>query len=149
MNTVLIDELDPDQPQLVQQAVSIVVESFGDSRRYDEERIRKEFWPAPAPFYRRFLVARDGDSVLGVAGAKAADWAADTHLLYLSAVATEARGQGIGKALVRARLNWITETFRHGRILVSTAKTSRFKTLGFKAVSEDADGEKHLMLFEF
>lgn len=149
MNTVLIDELDPEQAQLVQQAVSIVVESFGDAWRYDAGRVRSEFRPMPAPFYRKFFVARDGDTVLGVAGVKAADWAADTHVLYLSAVATEARGQGIGKALVRTRLNWITRNFSHGRVVVSTAKTQRFRTLGFKPVSEGGDGEKHLMLLEF
>ena len=72
----------------------------------------------------QFFIATKGRQIVGVAGVKAADWALKTHLLYLSAVAPEMRGKGVGRALLDARLEWIKRKFDSGRVLVLTARTA-------------------------
>ena len=75
------------------------------------ERIRRDLQQQEAAFYRRFFVAMAGGEMLGVGGVKAADWASDTHILHLSAVAPEQRGKGIGRALIAARVAWVEANF--------------------------------------
>ena len=95
------------------------------------------------------FVATEGGVLLAVGGIKAADWAANTHILYLSAVVAERRGEGIGRQLLQARLDWITDNFKHGRILVSTGKTRRFVEAGFKEVRHSLVDGRRLMIKRF
>ena len=130
--------LDVEEPEKVIQTVEVLHGSFAGSDRYTVTRLSEEIRPAGLPFYRQFFVAtlnvKNEERVVGVGGIKAADWASNTHLLYLSAVHSEFRNQGIGKKLVRARLDWVREKFDHGRVLVSTPKLERFKQFGFKGI---------------
>jgi len=131
------------------QALAVLLASFSDRERYGEARMRAELSPQPAPLYRNFFLAVQDEQVLGISGIKAAEWASDTHVLYLSAVAPEARGQGIGRNLLAARIGWVRTQFPHGRVLVSTAKTKRFKDFGFKPVGKYEKDGRQLMLLEF
>jgi hypothetical protein len=100
------------------------------------------------PFYRKFFGAYDVDGVLiGVGGIKAADWASDTHILYMMAVDINHRGKGIGTDLEAIRIKWILDNFNRGRCLVSTKHKKRFERWDFKTVSEI--DKRHLMLLEF
>lgn len=120
-----------------------------ESERYEKERLMIEVSPVDAmPFYKKFFGAYDFDGTLiGVGGIKAADWASDTHILYMMAVDKEHRSKGIGSALEQSRIQWVKEQFTHGRCLVSTKHKKRFERWGFKIVSEF--NERYLMLFEF
>lgn len=120
-----------------------------ESDRYEKSRLVEEVYSVETlPFYRRFFAAYDAnDKLLGVGGIKAADWASDTHILYMMAVDQQYRGQGIGSDLEKARLLWVRENFSHGRCLVSTRHKKRFMRWGFASISE-IDG-RHLMVMEF
>lgn len=150
MNTeTRIAELPADDPRAREAAVALLVEAFGESARYDAERVRTELAPAARPFYRKFFGAWQGDELVGAGGIKGADWASHTHILYLSAVARPARGQGIGRALVTARLDWVRAQFGAGCVLVSTTHRKRFASYGFRAVRTDREAGRYLMLLEF
>lgn len=149
MKDVEIAALPGDDAAARDEAALLLFTAFDDPQRYGPERLRAELSVQPPPFYRHFLVARRGGTLLAVGGIKAADWASDTHILYLSAVAAEARGQGIARALIMARLAWAMENFGHGRVLVSTARPRRFARFGFKLVGRQARQERRLMLLEF
>ena len=84
-------------------AAALIATAFADPERYAPERIAAELQPTPSPLERQFFVAYRHGYLVGAAGLKAADWASGTHILYLSAVAADCRGLGIGRALVRAR----------------------------------------------
>lgn len=130
-------------------AADVLLAAFADPDRYSRERLIEQLAPAPMPFYRQFFIARQQDELVGVGGIKAADWASDTHILYLSAVTEHARGQGIARALIATRIAWLMENYEHGRLLVSTARSRRFTRLGFRmAGKHDASGRR-LMLLEF
>ncbi len=131
------------------QALAVLRDAFADSERYGEERLRLELMTRPPPFYREIFVASLAGTVIGVGAIKAADWASDTHILYLSAVAGEQRGKGYARQLLQARLEWLHNTFAHGRVLVSTAKSRRFREAGFRCVSPGGKGGRELMLLEF
>ncbi|RIX42513.1 MAG: GNAT family N-acetyltransferase [Rhodocyclales bacterium GT-UBC] len=133
----------------VEAVQSLIYRAFDDPVRYAMARIGDELTPLAPPLERRFFVARLGDELVGAGGVKSADWASHTYLLYLSVVAPEARGQGIGRALVKARLAWLQQQQAHARVLVSTAKPKRFIGLGFRRLNRrDLDG-KSLMFFEY
>lgn len=123
--------------------------AFDNPERYGLERILEQLQAAPPPFYRHFFVCRQQGEVIGVGGVKAADWASDTHILYLSGVAEHARGQGVARALIGARIAWVMENFPHGRLLVSTARSRRFARLGFRLVGKREAEGRRLMLMEF
>jgi predicted N-acetyltransferase YhbS len=130
-------------------AADVILAAFADPTRYGRERLVEQLAPAAMPFYRRFFVARRQGELVGVGGIKAADWASDTHILYLSAVAEHARGQGIARALIHTRIAWLMENYAHGRLLVSTARTRRFTRLGFRMAGKHDAGGRRLMLLEF
>lgn len=132
-----------------EQAIALIVASFDNPERYGAARIREQLAPASPPFYRQFFAALADNTVLGVAGIKAADWASDTHILYLSAVAPEHRRQGIGRSLVKARLDWVKAHFPHGRILVSTGKPNRFRQFGFREMPSGPQEGRRLMVRRF
>ncbi len=146
---MLIEELVAGDNQSLDAAAHLLVVAFDDCNRYNEARIRAQLLPSPAPFYRKFFLARQNGAVNGVGGIKAADWATDTHILFLSAVAEEARGQGIAKALTRARIEWVQTNFSSGRLLVSTAHKKRFATYGFRPFSKEKPSCRTLMVLEF
>ena len=149
MRSLPIHPLDTLPENAREQAIALLVASFGNPERYGIERIREQLAPASPPFYRQFFAALSDDTVLGIAGIKAADWASDTHILYLSAVTPEHRGQGIGRALVKARLDWVEAHFKHGRILVSTGKPRRFRHFGFSEVPYSVQEGRRLMMRRF
>jgi len=130
-------------------AADVLLAAFADPDRYSRERLIDQLAPAPMPFYRQFFIARQQGELVGVGGIKAADWAANTHILYLSAVAEHARGQGIARALVMTRVAWVMETFEHGRVLVSTPRPRRFARFGFRAAGRLESAGRRLMLLEF
>lgn len=146
---VRIEELTADDVETQEVVARLLCEAFGDELRYDVERIRSQLRPSGGTFYRQFLVARHGDEVVGAGGVKGADWASNTHLLYLSAVASDARGRGVAKALVQARIAWVEHRFEAGRILVSTAHKKRFSALGFRAFSKNGGDGRVLMIRQF
>lgn len=112
-------------------------------------RIVEQLQAVPPPFYRRFFICHQHGEVVGVGGIKAADWASDTHILYLSAVAEHARGQGIARTLIGARIAWVMENFPNGRLLVSTTRSRRFARLGFRLMGKGGAGGRRLMMMEF
>ena len=151
--TLQVGLLDVEEPEKVIQTVEVLHASFAGSDRYTVSRLSEELKPAGLPLYRQFFIAtlnvKNEERVVGVGGVKAADWASNTHILYLSAVHPEFRNQGIGKKLVRARVEWIRAKFGHGRVLVSTPKLERFKQFGFKPASRTCDKGRAIMIMEF
>jgi len=149
MTKLRIDTLDISSPVLVDASVTLIVNAFGDPERYSARRVAQELMASDPVFYRQFFVAMEAGEVLAVGGVKAADWASKTHILYLSAVAPERRGKGIGRALIKARIDWVEETFKSGRILVSATKTRRFRDFGFVEIRNSCLDSRHLLLRRF
>lgn len=149
MSKLLIRALDCFDNAQLTASIDLVEAAFADPERYDRERIAREMLGNHPVFYRQFFVAIKNGRIVGVGGVKAADWAAKTHLLYLSAVIPERRGQGIGRALLEARIEWVKRRFSSGRILVSSARTRRFKDLGFAEMKGSEINDRHLMLLRF
>lgn len=164
--------LDWSDPVRLAAARTVIVDAFADADRYPLARIEQELQPGIPPFLRQFFIAEQKVAgevrIVGVGGIKAADWASGLHVLYLSAVQKAVRGQGIGRALVEARLDWLRQQPGSGRVMVSTQKLRRFRGLGFKVVSATPplsrtadnqhsrkrrvaveDGRRYLMLLEF
>lgn len=149
MKTYKIRPLD-NSPYDRSEAINLLCSNCpSESDRYEKSRLIEEVSIVETlPFYRRFFGAYDADDkLIGVGGIKAADWASDTHILYMMAVEQKNRGQGIGSDLEKARLQWVRENFSNGRFLVSTRHKKRFMRWGFASVSE-IDG-RHLMVMEF
>lgn len=149
MTRLRIETLDSSSPPLVEACVTLLFNAFASPELYGTQRLAKELHSTPPPFYRQFFIAVVAGEIVGVGGIKAADWATHTHLLYLSAVAPGHRRQGIGRRLLEARLAWVTEQFAHGRILVSSTKTRRFRELGFVPVAKSRIAGRQLMLRRF
>jgi GNAT superfamily N-acetyltransferase len=149
MSKLLIRTLDVHDPGHLESSIDLVESAFADPDRYGRDRIAREMLGDHPVFYRQFFVAIKGGRIVGVGGVKAADWAAKTHLLYLSAVTPERRGQGIGRALLEARIEWVRRRFPSGRILVSTKRTRRFRDLGFVELKGSDIDDRYLMLCRF
>ena len=141
--------LDVSSPSLVNACVSLLVHAFAKPKRYSAPRLSEELQAVSPLFYRQFFVALADGKIIGIGGVKAADWASHTHQLYLSAVAPAYRGQGVGRALLKARLDWVRENFTTGRILVSSPKAKRFHEFGFVDISNGAIDGRHLMICRF
>lgn len=120
-----------------------------ESERYEKSRLVTEICSVNIqPFYRKFFGAYDLDGALiGVGGVKAADWASDTHILYMMAVDKAHRGKGVGSDLENIRIQWVRDNFPRGRCLVSTRHKKRFERWDFQTVSEV--NERYLMVLEF
>lgn len=149
MAQLRIDTLDSSSPLLLDACVTLIVNAFADPERYGAERVRRELCAEDPVFYRRFFIAIEAGEIIAIGGIKAADWASHTHILYLSAVAPEKRGRGIGRALIKARLDWLESQFKSGRVLVSATKARRFRDLGFREIRDGRIDGKHLMLRHF
>ncbi|MEN9903584.1 MAG: hypothetical protein RLZZ555_149 [Pseudomonadota bacterium] len=141
-----ISELDAGDSEAVGAAANLLASAFNEPERYSVERIQSVLAPADPPFYRRFFIARLEGELVGVGGIKAADWASNTHVLYLSAVAEPARGRGIARALVQARIEWARAQFGSGILLVSTRHRKRFAQFGFKPFGETEEHGRTLMM---
>jgi predicted N-acetyltransferase YhbS len=149
MGKIRFDTLDASSPALLEASVTLIVNAFGDPERYSAERVTRELRGDDSLFYRQFFIATDAGQIVAVGGLKAADWASNTHILYLSAVAPERRGKGIGRALIKARIEWLEQNFPKGRILVSAAKTRRFRDFGFVEIRNSNIDGRHLLLRRF
>ena len=149
MSKLRIDFLDRDSEVLLAECTTLIVNAFGNPARYDPCRVLSEIRANEPSFYRKFFVAMESGEVLGIGGVKAADWASHTHILYLSAVKPARRGEGLGKTLIKARVDWVRAHFPQGRILVSTAKTKRYQEFGFREVRNSQVDGRHLMLLRF
>ncbi|MEY2667206.1 MAG: hypothetical protein RLZZ384_1377 [Pseudomonadota bacterium] len=120
-----------------------------EHERYEKERVFSEVGIIDTPpFYKVFFGAYHSDGkLIGVGGIKSADWASDTFILYMMAVAEEHRSKGVGSSLESARIQWMRDKFPHGRCLVSTKHKKRFERWDFKIVSEV--NSRYLMILEF
>lgn len=144
-----IEALDTTSPLLLKACITLLVNAFAKPDRYSAQRLQDELAGGSSLFYRQFFIAVTNGEIIGVGGIKAADWASHTHILYLSAVAAEHRGQGIGRALLKARIEWVEKKFKAGRILVSSTKPKRFRELGFADIRNAMIDGRHLMMRRF
>ena len=149
MSKYRIEPLDATSPLLLEACVTLLVNAFAKPERYSARRLNEELRGDNSVFYRQFFVAVSQGEIIGVGGVKAADWASHTHLLYLSAVAPEHRSQGVGRALLKARIEWVEKHFAAGRILVSSTKAKRFHDLGFVDLRKSVIEGRHLMMRRF
>lgn len=148
-DAIRIAPLQADAPAQVEACVALLVDAFADPQRYGAERLRRELLSSDPAFYRKFFVAEEDGQVLAFGGVKAADWASRTHLLYLSAVAPERRGRGLGRAMIKARVDWVIDNFPGGRILVSAVKPRRFLDHGFSAIRDSELDGRQLLIRRF
>lgn len=149
LGNIHIEMLNLSDASAVAGCIELLRSVFANSPRYSQERLDAEFAPSIAPFYKQFFIARTPDAVIGIGAVKAAEWASHTHLLYLSAVASSYRGMGIGRALLQARIDWVLENFKTGRMLVSSVKAKRFRDCKFKLVKHSTLDGRHLMMRNF
>ena len=144
-----IEVLDASSPLLLEASITLLINAFSKPERYSVQRLSEELLADDPIFYRRFFVAVEAGKIIGIGGVKAADWASHTHLLYLSAVALEHRGKGIGRALVKARVDWVEKNYKSGRILVSSPKAKRLIELGFTEIRKSFMDGRHLLFRRF
>ncbi|HUR80790.1 MAG TPA: arsenic resistance N-acetyltransferase ArsN2 [Thermoanaerobaculia bacterium] len=96
--------------------------------------------------WKTFLVARDGDRMVGVAGAEAYQFAA---LLRSVAVDPEYRKSGIGRRLVRQLLDRLASRGLREFYLLTTTAEEYFKKRGFKPIDRDEVHPQLLSSHEF
>jgi amino-acid N-acetyltransferase len=84
--------------------------------------------------WRTFLVARQGDEIVGCAGCEAYPVAA---LIRSVAIRPGLRGQGVGRKLVRHLLDRLTSQGLREFYLLTTTAESYFEQRGFRRIDRD------------
>lgn len=84
--------------------------------------------------WKTFLVARDGDTLVGCGGAEAYQFAA---LIRSVAVKNEYRSHGLGRRLVRQLLDRLASRGLREFYLLTTTAEAYFKKRGFKPIDRD------------
>ena len=84
--------------------------------------------------WKTFIVARDGDAVVGCGGAEAHEFAA---LLRSVAVHSEYRSLGIGRKIVRQLLDRLASRGIREFYLLTTTAQEYFRKRGFKVIDRD------------
>ena len=84
--------------------------------------------------WKTFLLARDGDKIVGVGGAEAYQFAA---LIRSVAVLPEYRSHGIGRKLVRQLLDRLASRGLREFYLLTTTAEEYFRKRGFKPIDRD------------
>jgi amino-acid N-acetyltransferase len=84
--------------------------------------------------WKTFLIARDGDAMVGCGGAEAYQFAA---LIRSVAVKSEYRSHGIGRRLVRQLLDRLASRGLREFYLLTTTAEEYFKKRGFKPIDRD------------
>lgn len=84
--------------------------------------------------WKTFLVARDGEAMVGCGGAEAYQFAA---LIRSIAVRPEYRSHGIGRRLVRQLLDRLASRGLREFYLLTTTAEDYFKRRGFKTIDRD------------
>jgi len=84
--------------------------------------------------WKTFLVARDGETIVGCGGAEAYQFAA---LIRSVAVVPEYRGHGVGRKLVRQLLDRLASRGLREFYLLTTTAEAYFKKRGFKVIDRD------------
>ena len=84
--------------------------------------------------WKTFIVARDGDAVVGCGGSEAHEFAA---LLRSVAVHSEYRSLGIGRKIVRQLLDRLASRGIREFYLLTTTAQEYFRKRGFKVIDRD------------
>ena len=84
--------------------------------------------------WKTFLVARDGEKMIGCGGAEAYQFAA---LIRSVAVLPEYRSHGVGRKLVRQLLDRLASRGLREFYLLTTTAEGYFKKRGFKTIDRD------------
>lgn len=84
--------------------------------------------------WKTFIVARDGEAMVGCGGAEAYQFAA---LIRSIAVKPEYRSHGIGRRLVRQLLDRLASRGLREFYLLTTTAEDYFKRRGFKTIDRD------------
>jgi amino-acid N-acetyltransferase len=84
--------------------------------------------------WRTFIVARDGDRIVGCGGAEAYQFAA---LIRSVAVVPDYRSHGIGRKIVRQLLDRLASRGLREFYLLTTTAEAYFKKRGFKTIDRD------------
>jgi amino-acid N-acetyltransferase len=84
--------------------------------------------------WRTFIVARDGDRVIGCGGAEAYQLAA---LIRSIAIDAGYRGRGIGRRMVRQLIDRLASRGLREFYLLTTTAESYFQKRGFKTIDRD------------
>ncbi|HEX3583385.1 MAG TPA: arsenic resistance N-acetyltransferase ArsN2 [Thermoanaerobaculia bacterium] len=84
--------------------------------------------------WRTFIVARDGDRIVGCGGAEAYQFAA---LIRSIAVVSDYRSQGLGRKMVRQLLDRLASRGLREFYLLTTTAEAYFKKRGFKTIDRD------------
>lgn len=84
--------------------------------------------------WKTFLVARDGDKLVGCGGAEAYQFAA---LIRSVAVLPEYRSHGVGRRLVRQLLDRLASRGLREFYLLTTTAEAYFRKRGFKVIDRD------------
>ena len=84
--------------------------------------------------WRTFIVARDGDRIVGCGGAEAYQFAA---LIRSIAVIPDYRSQGLGRKMVRQLLDRLASRGLREFYLLTTTAEAYFKKRGFKTIDRD------------